>query len=182
MNKALKAFYKVSKEVALTEIRSEDAASIITHISDLDIYNNTLTVPYPYTKRDALEYIDICRKFELHHHQICNYAIRKQDEMIGSIGLLFNFGADSHKSEFGYWISRHHRNQGIMTKVIQAFTSICFEEKLLFRLEANVFVENKPSQRVLEKCGFVKEGLLKSTFVKDDALKDTFLYAMVRAV
>lgn len=180
MNKPLQAFFKVTNEIALTEVRKEDVPSLVENISDIDVYNNTLTIPYPYTEKDGLFFIDLCRKFEIHHHHICNYAIRKNGDMIGGIGFLYNHGVDAHKSEFGYWIGPSHRNQGIMTKVIQKFVEIAFEEKQLFRIDANVFVENKASQRVLEKVGFIKEGLMKATFVKDDQLRDTYLYAMTK--
>ena len=69
-----------------------------------------------------------------------------------------------------------------MTAVIKTFIEIAFEDKQLFRLEANVFPENEASRHVLEKTGFINEVLQKSTFVKEDRLRDTYLYAIIREV
>lgn len=180
MSKLLKAHYKISDNLSITEVRTADVLSIVTHINDPEIYDNTLTVPFPYTKSDGELFIDLCRKFEDMYNQICNYAIRYDGEMIGGIGFLFNYGVESHKSEFGYWLGPTYRNRGIMTKVLSHFVNLAFEEKQLSRLEANVFVENIASQRALEKAGFQKEGLIKSSFVKEDRLKDALLFAVTR--
>ena len=180
MSKKLLAYYQVAPHLSITEVRADDVSSIVTHINDREIYNNTLTVPFPYSKSDAEFFVDLCRKFEEMHDQICNYAIRYDGEMVGGIGFLFNYGVESHKSEFGYWIGPSYRNQGIMTKVISHFVKMAFDEKKLSRLEANVFVENVASQRALEKAGFEKEGLIKSSFVKEDKLKDALLFAVTR--
>ena len=124
---------------------------------------------------------DARRKFEELNEQICNYAIRLEGEMIGGIGFLFNYGPDAHKSEFGYWIGKEFRNRGIMTSVIRKFIEIAFEEKYIYRLEAHVFPQNIASQKILERIGFSKDGLIKSNFVKDDKLRDSILYSMVKS-
>ncbi len=175
----LTASYQIDDHLALTEVRLTDVQSLSFHINDREVYKNTLTVPFPYTADDAKFFVGICRKFEELNDHICNYAIRLDGEMIGGIGFLYNHGPEAHKSEFGYWLGQEFRNQGIMTKVINRFVEIAFEEKKLFRLEANVFTYNVISQKLLEKCGFTKEGRLKSTFIKEDRLVDTFLYAKI---
>lgn len=180
MGKKLKANYILNQNITITEVRITDAQSIVNHINDREIYENTLTIPFPYTLKDAKIFVSICRKFEKMNHQICNYAIRYNEEMIGGIGLLFNHGVESHKSEFGYWIGKDYRNQGIMTMVIQKFIEICFEEKALFRLEANVFTNNLASSKTLLNAGFNYEGIHKSSFIKEDKLRDTNFYSIVK--
>jgi len=49
----------------------------------------------------------------------------------------------------------------------------------LIRLEAPVFEWNLASMRVLEKCGFVQEGVLRASAVKDGRVIDRVLYALV---
>jgi RimJ/RimL family protein N-acetyltransferase len=48
------------------------------------------------------------------------------------------------------------------------------------RLEAPVFEWNRASMRVLEKCGFVREGLLRRSIFKDNEVIDSVLYARIR--
>jgi RimJ/RimL family protein N-acetyltransferase len=47
------------------------------------------------------------------------------------------------------------------------------------RLEAHVFEWNPASMRVLEKCGFVREGVLRRSIFKDGQVIDQILYARV---
>jgi RimJ/RimL family protein N-acetyltransferase len=172
--------HHIEGDLYLTEIRQSDKASIVKHINDKTIHQNTIHIPFPYFERDADDFLAICRKFEEHFGHIGQYAIRLDGEFIGGIGFLYSHGEESHKAEIGYWISAMHRNKGIVTKAIRKIVEIGFTEKGLFRLEANVFLNNITSMRALEKAGFVKEGLLKNTFIKGDQLVDTYLYSCVR--
>ena len=47
------------------------------------------------------------------------------------------------------------------------------------RLETPVFAWNPASMRVLEKCGFVREGVMRKSVFKDGELIDSVLYAQV---
>ena len=49
------------------------------------------------------------------------------------------------------------------------------------RLQATVFAWNPASMRVLEKAGFVREGLLRHSVTKDGCLIDSVLYARTAA-
>jgi [ribosomal protein S5]-alanine N-acetyltransferase len=49
-----------------------------------------------------------------------------------------------------------------------------------FRLQAGVFAWNPPSMRVLEKVGFVREGVLKQSVYKDGQLIDRVMYALIK--
>jgi RimJ/RimL family protein N-acetyltransferase len=47
------------------------------------------------------------------------------------------------------------------------------------RLEAPVFAWNPPSMRVLEKCGWQREGVLRAAVIKDGQIVDQVLYALI---
>jgi ribosomal-protein-alanine N-acetyltransferase len=50
----------------------------------------------------------------------------------------------------------------------------------LNRIEATVIPENKPSLRVLEKAGFVKEGLLREQKLLHGKFCDAYMYALLK--
>ncbi len=52
-------------------------------------------------------------------------------------------------------------NKGYMTEAIMAVVKVAFKEMKLHRIEANVMPRNLRSIRVVEKCGFINEGLAK---------------------
>lgn len=53
------------------------------------------------------------------------------------------------------------QGKGLGTEALSAMTRFCFERTELRRLWAEVDVRNTPSQRMLEKCGYRREGLIR---------------------
>ncbi|MDX1408221.1 MAG: GNAT family protein [Saprospiraceae bacterium] len=171
---------RVNQEIILTGITEEDLEVLVERINDPTIYANTLKVPYPYGHSDGKHFIRHVLDFESVHGMQKDWAIRRDNTLIGGIGLLYEQGLQSHRSEIGYWLATPYRNQGIMTAVIRAFVEAVFAGTDLVRLDAHVFVDNPASGRVLEKAGFQREGLLKKAYLKDGVYRDAFLYATVR--
>lgn len=170
---------QVTSDIILGSLFVEDFPTLIANISDKEIYNNTLMVPYPYKTEDAQFYFNLIKSFEKESGIKKDWTIRHKGNVIGGIGLLYNYGLKSHKSEMGYWIGKSFRNKGIMTKVIRQFADYIFNNRKLIRLEANVFIDNSASVKVLEKAGFNLEGQMKYSYMKDGALKDSFLYSKI---
>ena len=67
-----------------------------------------------------------------------------------------------------------------MTAVVQRVCQHAFAEFGLVKITAHVFTHNPASARVLEKCGFVQEGLLRKQFVKDGKFIDVKLFALLK--
>jgi RimJ/RimL family protein N-acetyltransferase len=67
-----------------------------------------------------------------------------------------------------------------MTAAVRGTVDYIFSQFDLVRLEAPVFEWNPASMRVLEKCGFVREGVMRRSVEKDGQIIDAALYARVR--
>jgi RimJ/RimL family protein N-acetyltransferase len=106
-------------------------------------------------------------------------AIYLGEKVIGSITLDKGKGAHSCKAELGYVIARKYWGKGIVTQAIQLAIQKGFEDLDIKRIEATVDPTNIASQRVLEKNGFEKEGLLKNYIVQKGVVKDRLIYALL---
>ena len=53
------------------------------------------------------------------------------------------------------------QGRGYGTEALSAMTAFCFEYTELQRLWTEVDIRNIPSQRILEKCGYTREGLIR---------------------
>jgi len=165
----------------LAPIEKEDLETLVLHLNDLELYRNTLSIPHPYTMNDAINYFRQVRNFERKYGKRKEWSIRYNSRLIGGAGALMNYGPDSHKTEIGYWLASPYRGKGMMSAAVMALTRQLFSEWGFVRLEANVFSYNPASCRVLEKCGFEQEGVLKKFCKKDGEYLDTFLYSLLKS-
>ena len=78
-------------------------------------------------------------------------------------------------------ISRKYWGSGFATQAVGLVVGKGFEDLGIERIEAFVDPTNIASQRVLEKNGFVKEGLLRNWVVQKGAVKDRLVYAILRS-
>jgi RimJ/RimL family protein N-acetyltransferase len=171
----------VNDQVHLTEFRSGDKPALIEHLNDRDIYNRTLRIPFPYTEADADEWLALVAKITEKQGQPVHWAIRNADDaLIGGCGFDGFQVEKSHRGEVGYWLAKPLWGQGIMTAVVQRVSHHAFENFGLVKITAHVFLHNPASARVLEKCGFQQEGLLRRHFVKDAKFIDARLFALLK--
>ncbi|PON73924.1 FkbH domain containing protein [Parasponia andersonii] len=102
------------------------------------------------------------------------------DRSIGFISVFPGSGEYMYKANIGYGVAPKYWGQGVATQALKIAVPQVFKDlPELVRVEAFVHIENKASQRVLEKIGFQKEGLLrKYTFLKG-RLIDFFVYSFL---
>jgi RimJ/RimL family protein N-acetyltransferase len=106
-----------------------------------------------------------------------SFLIEKKDgNRIGSIG---HYPA-GNTLEIGYSIFPEERGKGYCTEAVQIMVDYLFLSRNIVRVQAHTSIRNKASQRVLEKAGFMKEGLLrKAEFIRGE-WTDMVLYSILR--
>lgn len=79
-----------------------------------------------------------------------------------TIGLILTLNADdaNYATEIGYVIARPYWNQGLATECLRIVSEYLFDVGY-HRLIASYILGNEASGRVMEKCGFRREGILK---------------------
>lgn len=170
----------VSGRIYLSEIEPADKAAYLEHLSEKEIYDRTLRIPFPYTEADADEWLALVMKSTQEHGQPVNWAIRNQEHyLIGGVGFDGLSIGKSHRAELGYWLAKPYWNQGIMTAVVRTACAFAFREWRLVKITARVFDFNTGSARVLEKCGFEQEGFLKKHVLKDGRCIDIRAYGLI---
>ncbi|MGB5910076.1 MAG: GNAT family protein [Promethearchaeia archaeon] len=109
------------------------------------------------------------------------FIIEKKDGT--RIGLMFNFmvkGGPYNLLEIGYYMTLAERKKGYCTEAVKLFVDFLFLLQAIERIQATTDHRNKASQRVLEKAGFTKEGILrKGLFMKGDWV-DLSLFSILR--
>jgi RimJ/RimL family protein N-acetyltransferase len=159
--------------------RKADKASLIRYANNRKVWRNlTYAFPHPYGESDADSWLSLVSALNPSPH--C--AIEVAGEAVGGIGVTPLEGIFARTGEFGYWLGEPFWSRGIMTAAATAVVPLVLSEFQLYRLEAAVFDWNPASMRVLEKVGFVREGILRQSVLKDGQVIDRVLYAYVRDV
>jgi len=167
----------INEHITLSEITLNDVDTFLEFLNEKEIYINTLSIPFPYTKDNSEWFISFVKKNKKKNGRIVNWAIRnKEGKLIGVIG--FDDGLDGHKAEIGYWLAKPYWGKGIMTAAVEKVCEIGFKEFGLSRITANVFEQNIASARVVEKCDFTLESAcLKNYYMKEGKIFNGKLYA-----
>lgn len=84
-------------------------------------------------------------------------------------------------AELGYSLTTREQGKGLMPVALRLLLTDLFTGTALRRLEARCAVENIPSQKILERLGFVREGRLRELFELRGRAVDNYLYALLRA-
>ena len=85
--------------------------------------------------------------------------------------------------DVGYVLAQRHWGQGFMPEAIAALTDAALAAPSIYRVHAACDTENLPSQRALEKSGFVREGRLERYTVHPNLSPEPracFMYAKCR--
>ena len=158
---------------------AEDAPSIYEHANDAEVAQNLRDVfPMPYTYQDAVAYIASCAGAG-EERQLCR-AIVADGKAVGSIGLFLQGDVYRKSAELGYWLGRPYWGQGIMSRAVMLLCQEGFERYDICRIFAEPYATNLGSRRVLEKAGFVLEGVMRKSVIKNGVILDSCLYALVK--
>lgn len=128
----------------------------------------------------------LCREFRARWLLASDFVIGiwapDESRLLGGSGYhLREGGLDLGNAEIGMWIRADAAGRGLGTAVLDALLRWGFEEWPWVRLSWRCSSANLASQRVAEKAGLLREGLLRShAFDPDGTRRDTVCYAMLR--
>ena len=129
--------------------------------------------PSPYSVEDAQKFISMCLGQE--PYQV--FAIEYQGEYVGNVGLHRQDDVYRKTAELGYFIGEAYWHKGITPRAVNLICDYGFRELDVIKIFSGVFSFNIASQRVLEKCGFEKEAILKNAVIKNGKICDEIRYA-----
>ncbi|MGG6310377.1 GNAT family N-acetyltransferase [Paenibacillus macerans] len=109
---------------------------------------------YPFQKKSLEEDFEKNQKGSLR-----KFWLFLGNRIIGSAALSNIIRGAFQSCYLGYGIDEQEQGKGLMTEVIEAVVAHAFQELKLHRIEANIMPRNQASLRVVEKLGFVNEGI-----------------------
>ena len=167
-----------SKIFRLRPIVKSDIDAIVKYTNDRSVTRYTF-IPFPNTRENVVDFLKRSQRSEKKGTGL-NFGIeyKATGEIIGAIG--FNaINKNFNRGELGYWLAKKYRNEGIMTEAVRLVVKYAFTHMKLKRIHVFVEPDNIASIKVLEKCGFENEGLLKKFIKQKKRYKDMCIFAII---
>lgn len=83
------------------------------------------------------------------------------------------------RASLGYWLTPAARGRGVASHAVRLIASWAFDTLELARLEITCGPDNHGSQRVAQRCGFSREGLLHSHMSFRGGRRDTVVFSLL---
>lgn len=148
----------------------------------------SLGFPSPYTLDMAHGWISMNLAPPVLNWAICLSS--SPETVIGGCGLKPGADVQTHCAEIGYWIGEPHWGKGLITEMLGALTEWVFsapesmlagkEGRRWTRLWGGIFEGNKASMRCFEKCGYVREGVLRGAVEKHGKRSGLVVYGLLK--
>lgn len=106
------------------------------------------------------------------------------DEADGTfLGLaaLVQVDREGRQAEAGYIVAPQARGRGLAGHALGLLTEWALREFELERVELRITTDNVASMRVAERCGFVREGVLRSVHFKQGLRSDVAVYSRLES-
>jgi len=99
--------------------------------------------------------------------------------LLGGVTLSNVRRGSAQSASLGYWMGLPYAGRGHMQEAVHTLLPLAFATLRLNRIEAATMPANSASIRVLEKCGFVREGLARSYLKINGRYEDHYLFGRV---
>lgn len=165
--------------IIIREWKIEDKTALAENLNNMNVLNNLRDgLPYPYTEDDAEDFIRAMLSAD--KDKSFAFAITINGKVIGSIGVFRQDNIHYRTAEMGYYMGEKYWGRGYMTEAVKLVCDFVFENTDIIRIFAEPFAYNSASCRVLEKAGFIFEGVLRSNAYKNGNIVDMKMYAIVK--
>jgi RimJ/RimL family protein N-acetyltransferase len=157
-----------------------DADAIFdTYAQDEEVARYVIWRPHR-SRGETHAYVERCITMPVEVERTYMLVGRKDDVVRGSFALR---QPAPYRLDCGYVLARRWWRQGLMTEVLTEVAVWALRQPSVFRIGAVCDVENIGSARVLEKSGFIREGLLRRWLLHPNISgqpRDCYSYGRVR--
>jgi RimJ/RimL family protein N-acetyltransferase len=165
----------LSEGVRLVLLAEEHLDDVAALLEDPEVLRFT-RVPDPPPPDFARRWLERYEAGRLDGTREAFAAVDDQGRFVG-LALAPEIDRAAREVELGYIVAPAARGRGFASGMLRELTRWAFAEADAARIYLIVDVENAASSRVAERCGYVREGVMRSIHLKDDARIDAELWS-----
>jgi RimJ/RimL family protein N-acetyltransferase len=167
----------VDGAILLRAPAEEDVEWIAAACRDPLIARWNVRIPQPYRLADARDWVAASAEQWDGGTEASFVAVSAvTGEGLGAIGLVL---LGEGLAETGYWMRPEMRGRGVATAALRLVAAWAFDELGVERLQLTTHPENAASQRVAEKAGFRREGVMRRWLVTREGRRDSVMFSLL---
>ena len=166
---------KGANEVYIRKVRTDDAREF----TQLMKASRTLHEPWISPPTNAMLFRYYMARVSREDHEGFVVCRVEDDAIVGAINLNNIVRGSFQSASLGYYVAADYHGKGYMQKGLQLIVKYAFSTMGLHRLEANIQPNNARSARLVQRCGFVKEGYSKDFLFINGAWRDHERWCLV---
>ncbi len=165
-------------DLLLRPVRESDAPAVFAACHGADMARFIPAFPDPYTPDDADTFVRAARR---RWHDDIAYTFSIVEESSGDLLGVIELSAPAEgAASIGYWVKREARGRGVATRALRLAAEWAIRHRGVERIWLTAAPENVASQRVAEKAGFQREGVLRAHVRFRDGRRDSVIYSLLR--
>ncbi|NYF25382.1 GNAT family N-acetyltransferase [Sporosarcina sp. JAI121] len=168
-----------TRRLILREVTTADANDMFTYLSDKDVVKPMGLFPFQ-TVKDVWDEISWYQSIYEEGTGIrWGITLKGSGKVIGSCGFL-NMLSKHYRAEVGYELSKDYWGKGIASEALEGVVKYGYQHFNLERIEALIEPANLLSQKLVEKQGFRKDGLLRHYEFSCGKFDDLYMYSIIK--
>ena len=166
-------------DLVLRPWAEDDVPWLVKACNDPEITRWIPVIPSPYTEEDARAFIGgtsrSAPEYSVPEHSLAMVA---DGSLAGAIGM--SVASMNHRGRIGYWVAASARGRGVCTRALALLSRWALDKLELRRLELITDPDNVASQRVAEKVGYRREGVMRAHLLHPDGrLRDSVMFSLL---
>jgi len=168
-----------TKRLKLIELQHQHVNAVYEILSLEEVTRFYGTSPFT-LQAEATRLIDMYYKNYLEKRGIrWGIKLKENQRIIGTVGLN-TLQLKNKRAEIGYELHPLFWQKGLAIEAVSEVIRFSFDQLGLYRIGALVYPENKPSLALLDKLGFITEGLLRGYMFQDEQFHDTYMLSLLK--
>ena len=158
--------------------RLTDVDDLVEGLNNINVTKWMAFAPNPYTKKDAIDFINYSIDNKLYNFAI---VLKSENKVIGGTQLT-NVDLYNGTAGGGIWISEKYWGKGYGSEAFGARIKYAFEVLGLRRLDNGYFKENEKSHKMQLRLGYKDEGIRRKCFVSKATgkIEDEYLTGLLK--
>ena len=170
-----------TKRLILRQISVKDSSEIAKIGNDKEISYFTYYWPYPLTISKTRKIISEIEKEWKEKKTVVMFKIQLKEtkKTIGVLDIYDIDRRDKH-AKTGYWLGRNYWGKGYALEAVKGVIKFAFNNLNLNKIFADTLTDNLSSNKLLEKAGFRKIGVMRKDKLVKGKLRDRFLWELIK--